>query len=124
MNLTDLPEVVASAKPEPSPHVLVLAYDGDGNPEYDIEHPDDCPTIALYDGSVIDYSCPVGYEASCAGIDFYFPARPEAAHSYGEQLAVPGRYLIEHWHETHGTRYGPEYEAGLRLVYPKEAHGG
>lgn len=121
LTFSDLLEADKPAKPELDPHVLVLSYDEDGEPEYDIEHHDDCPTVARYDGSVVDYDCAVGYEVMCAGLDYAFPAKPEHANPYGEQLAVPGRYLIEFWTETHRGFDYTEHDAGLRLVYPEEA---
>jgi hypothetical protein len=126
LSLDDLLTEPAPLGPRASntPHVLVLSYDEDGDAEFEIEHHDDCPTVARWDGEVLDYDCAVGMEVASSGIEFSFSGTPEEDHSYAEPLRVPGRYLIEWWTETHRGFDYTEYDAGLRLVYPEEAHRG
>ena len=118
------PKVEASEPWHKRPHVLVLSYDEHGDAEFDIEHHDDCPTVARWDGEVVDYDCAVGVEVASSGVEFSFSGTAEEDHSYAEPLRVPGRYLIEWWSQTHRGFDYTEYDAGLRLVYPEEAHHG
>ena len=110
--------------PSDQPHVLVLSYGADGTPEFEIEHHPECATVARWDGEVVDYDCAIGVQVSGSGIDSSFTGCDEDDHTYAEPLRVPGRYLIEFWTETYRGFDYTEYDAGLRLVYPEEAHRG
>ena len=96
-------------------HILVVDEDG----EMEVEHPD-CPLV-IEDG-YRSYECGVDFEESNCGIDSFFElVGAEDPWMYAQKV-IPGRYQIEHW-ETRTTHweYGPEYDAGLALVYFEEA---
>jgi hypothetical protein len=108
-------------------HILVVEEyheDDDGEPLFQIEHPDGCPTT-LGGGSTAEhsyyiYECAVGVFEMDMGLDQFFdhrdaPARTQSA--YRDCLA-PGRYPVEAWTERCCVAgpWGPEeWDGGLRV---------
>lgn len=92
-------------------HLLVVTDDGEGGREWDVEHPDGCPTWTLTPDArlgvppVVIHTCDVGVLA--AENDDYGVAWRELP---------PGRYRIEAWygHTPPSTPSFPaEWDAGL-----------
>lgn len=90
-------------------HYLVITEFIDGVPEWDIEHPEDCPTVEYYKG-VLDYGCQVGHDIRMNGLEAFGPL--------DEWLdflpSDPGKYLIEAWSRKRlNYNCALEYESGL-----------
>lgn len=114
-------EAATTAPPSPLHHVLVVLDAGEPYTgpldshdwaDWEIEHPDDCPTeqIDLGDGEIAtEYRCAVGYQVDAIG------ARWSLRYS-GCPVDAPGRYPITTWHEVlRGFDY-TEHDGGLCLV--------
>lgn len=110
------PEVIFPGR-EPKygqPHWLVVEEDPEDG--LTIEHTDDC--IDQY-GEV---GCDVRHHEEYAGVDMFFHRADldEKGDGYTDGVRH-GRYLIVAYSAEYFTFDGPEYDAGLRLIYPEEA---
>ena len=83
----------------------VLVWNGpDGDPEYEVEHPPECPIIDK--GGYEDYNCGVAFELDNVGL--------------GDLVDLVdmeyGRYQFRHWTERIRHAEGSEWTAGFELI--------
>lgn len=80
--------------------------------DWEIEHPDDCPTDELLIG-VQDYVCAVGMEVSNGGLEF-------TLNYSGTPIPGPGRFPISAWSDKITGFDYVEYDGGLALATEDE----
>lgn len=118
IDITDLFAPYEQAKPEPPnlPHVLVV----EGEDMW-VEHLPSCPQEDWLDCVV--YDCGVGFEEINMGLSSFFAILEEDMdYNSSLEVLIDGRYWVEHWvHKYTHWEYGPEWDSGLRLIYPEEA---
>jgi len=91
-------------------HVLIVRSPDPDEPDWEIQHPQECPW--KYD-EVLDcwiYHCAYEFEIMNVGID---------AFSRGEPFPkAPGRYPIEWWHTEYAVMggYGYEHDTGIAIL--------
>lgn len=92
-------------------HFLVVHEESDDGLE--IEHPDSCPTEAIYGGRVEVRICPFGELDMEVGLEEFFHL--VGTPGEGEAVTV-GRHPSEYWSDGRGDDV---FDCGLRLAYPK-----
>jgi hypothetical protein len=97
-----------------SQHFLIVHDHPDDGME--VEHPDCCPTAAIYDGRVLVHTCEVGWHEEQAGLDLFFHRDQPHPHSRDSVQVAVGRHPIEAWSERTGRPGAWEHDGGLRLL--------